>query len=69
MIIHLFVHHILNNYSENLRTAYREKEELLDIIHSDDSSEIKINQFREWVFRNLESDIPQLKFCAQSYQH
>lgn len=61
--------YILTNYSENLRIAYREKEELLDIIHSDDSSEIKINQFKEWVFRNLESDIPQLKSCAQTYHH
>ena len=61
--------YILTNYSENLRIAYREKEELLDIIHSDDSSEVKIKQFREWVFRNLESDIPQLKSCAQTYHH
>ena len=61
--------YILINYSENLRIAYSEKEELLDIIHSEESSEIKINRFREWVFRNLESDIPQLKSCAQTYQH
>lgn len=32
--------YILNNYSENLRIAYREKEELLDIIHSDKDSNI-----------------------------
>ena len=61
--------YILTNYSENLRIAYREKEELLDIIHSDDSSEVKIKQFRDWVFRNLKSDIPQLKSCAQTYHH
>lgn len=61
--------YILTNYSENLRIAYREKEELLDIIHSDYSSEVKIKQFRDWVFRNLESDIPQLKSCAQTYHH
>ena len=61
--------YILTNYSENLRIAYREKEELLDIIHSQESSEVRINQFREWVFRNLESDIPELKSCAQTYHH
>ena len=36
--------YILNNYSENLRIAYREKEELLDIIHSDENSDFKINK-------------------------
>ena len=61
--------YILTNYSENLRIAYREKEDLLDIIHSEDSSELKINRFREWLFRNLESDIPQLQACAKTYQN
>ena len=60
---------MLINYSENLRIAYREKECLLDIIHSNDSSEIKKNQFAEWVKRNLESPIPQLVECAKTYQH
>ena len=32
---------MLNNYSENLRVAYREKECLLDIIRSEESSEIR----------------------------
>ena len=36
--------YILNNYSESLRIAYREKEELLDIIHSDENSDFKINK-------------------------
>ena len=49
--------------------AYREKEELLDIIHSSEQSDIKIKKFSKWVKRNLESDIPQLKECAKTYQH
>ena len=60
---------MLINYSENLRTAYREKEELLDILHSEDESNIKTNNFSKWIKRNLESDIPQLKECAKTYQH
>ena len=60
---------ILINYSENLRIAYREKECLLDIIHSDDSPEIKKQLFSEWVKRNLESSVPQLVECAKTYQH
>lgn len=61
--------YILTNYSENLRITYREKESLLDILHSDDSFDTKSKNFNEWVKRNLESDIPQLKSCAQTYQH
>ena len=60
---------LLINYSEDLRIAYREKECLLDIIHSNDSAEIKKNQFSEWVKRNLESSVPQLAECAKTYQH
>ena len=60
---------MLINYSENLRIAYREKECLLDIIHSSDSAETKKNQFTEWVKRNLESPVPQLIECAKTYQH
>ena len=60
---------MLNNYSENLRIAYREKECLLDIIHSEESPEIRKQQFNEWVKNNLESDIPQLKECAKTYQN
>ena len=60
---------ILINYSENLRIAYREKECLLDILHSEDSLEYKKKQFSEWVKRNLESPIPQLVECAKTYQH
>lgn len=61
--------YILINYSEDLRIAYREKEELLDIIHSTDSSEIKIKSFSEWIKRNLESPVSQLRDCAKTYQH
>lgn len=60
---------MLINYSENLRIAYREKESLLDIIHSNDSSDIKKQQFNDWVKRNLESHISQLVECAKTYQH
>lgn len=61
--------YILINYSQNLRIAYREKEYLLDIIHSTESSEIRKQQFNERVKRNLELDIPQLYQCAKTYQH
>lgn len=61
--------YILINYSENLRIAYREKENLLDILHSEEECEKKISEFSNWVKRNLESDIPQLRECAKTYQH
>ena len=61
--------YILINYSEDLRIAYKEKEELLDILHSNDSSEVKIKSFSEWVKRNLESPVFQLRDCAKTYQH
>ena len=60
---------MLINYFENLRIAYREKECLLDIIHSEESAENKKNQFSEWVKRNLVSPVPQLVECAKTYQH
>lgn len=60
---------ILINYSEDLRIAYREKEDLLDIIHSTDDFCLKTNRFAEWVRRNLESPIVQLQECAKTYQH
>ena len=61
--------YILINYSESLRIAYREKEELLNIVHSDEKSEVRISKFNVWVKRNLESDIPQLQECAKTFQH
>lgn len=60
---------MLINYSENLRIAYREKECLLDILHSNSNSEEKKKLFNEWIIRNLESSIPQLVECAKTYQH
>ena len=60
---------LLINYSENLRIAYREKECLLDILHSEECPEIRKKQFTEWVKRNLESPVPQLVECAKTYQH
>lgn len=61
--------YILINYSENLRIVYREKECLLDILHSSESSEIHKQQFNKWVKRNLESNIPQLCQYTKTYQH
>lgn len=54
------------NYSEDLRTIYREKEELLNIIHNQDS-EISKFQFNNWVKRNINSYIPKLKDVAKTY--
>lgn len=61
--------YMLNNYSENLRIAYREKEDILDIIHSTESPENKKKLFSEWVKRNLESSVSQLVDCAKTFQH
>lgn len=60
---------MLINYSENLRIAYREKECLLEIIHSKESSENKKKLFSVWVKQNLESPVPELVECAKTYQH
>ena len=60
---------MLINYSENLRIAYREKEDILNILHSTDNSDLKIKKLGEQIKRNLESDIPQLKECAKTYHH
>ena len=60
---------MLNNYSEDLRIAYREKEDILDVIHSTESPEIKKKSFSEWVKRNLESPVSQLVECAKTFQH
>ena len=45
---------MLNNYSDDLRIAYREKEDILDIIHSTESPEIKKKSFSEWVKRKFD---------------
>ena len=61
--------YMLINYSENLRIAYREKEELLDILHLTEESNVKIDKLKKWIDRNLKSDIPQLYECAKTYHH
>ena len=61
--------YILINYSEKLRIAYREKEDLLDILHSDDSSNVKIFRFNNWINRNLNSDIAEFREVAKTYHH
>ena len=60
------LNYILINYSENLRIAYREKEEILKIIQIT-NKEKAIEKLNSWVKRNLESDIPELKNCAKTY--
>lgn len=61
--------YILINYSEKLRIAYREKEDMLDILHSEESSDIKISRFNNWINRNLNSDIAEIKEVAKTYHH
>lgn len=60
------LNYILINYSEDLRIAYREKEEILKIIQMNDKTKA-INNLNIWIKRNLESDIPALKNCAKTY--
>lgn len=58
--------YILYNFSEDLRIAYREKEELLDIIHYD-NSEKAVNDLNAWIKRNSDSSISQLRSCCKTY--
>lgn len=60
------LNYILINYSEDLRIAYREKEEMLKIIQMSDKTKA-IECLNTWIKRNLESDIPALKNCAKTY--
>ena len=60
--------YILYNFSEDLRIVYREKEELLDIIHYEDS-EKAINALNDWIKRNSDSSISQLKSCSKTYSN
>lgn len=60
------LNYILINYSEDLRIAYREKKEMLNIIQMTDK-EKSIEYLNAWIKRNLESDIPALKSCAKTY--
>lgn len=60
------LNYLLINFSEDLRTIYREKEELLKIIHSDNSEWSK-DQFNKWVKFNLDSNVKPLKEVAKTY--
>jgi len=60
------LNYILINYSENLRIVYREKEEMLKIVQMENKKQA-IERLNAWIKRNLESDIPALKGCAQTY--
>lgn len=60
------LNYILINYSEDLRIAYREKEEMLEIIRLEDKNKA-IEKLNNWVKRNLESHIIALKNCAKTY--
>lgn len=58
--------YMLINYSEDLRIAYREKEELLDIIHGLYGNK-SIEKINEWVNRNYKSEISELRQCSKTY--
>lgn len=60
--------YILYNFSEDLRIAYREKEELLDIIHYD-NSEKAVNDLNAWIKRNSDSSITELRNCCKTYSN
>lgn len=60
------LNYILINYSEDLRIAYREKEEMLEIIRMEDKNKAT-EKLNNWVKRNLESHILALKNCAKTY--
>ena len=60
--------YILYNFSEDLRIAYREKEELLDIIHYD-NYEKAVNDLNAWIKRNSDSSITQLRSCCKTYSN
>lgn len=58
--------YMLINYSEELRRVYSEKEELLDIIHSNDKYKA-IDKLNKWVKSNLDSNYEILHECAKTY--
>lgn len=60
------LNYILINYSEELRRVYNEKEELLDIIHSNDKYK-SIDRLNSWVKSNLDSNYEVLNACAKTY--
>ena len=60
---------ILTNYSEELRIAYKEKELFCSLITSTEPFENKVELLKDWIWRNLNSDIPELVECAKTFQH
>lgn len=60
---------MLINYSEELRIVYREKEELLDILHSKEDISYQIKKLNEWICNNLDSQYKVLKDCANTYHN
>lgn len=60
--------YILINYSEELRRVYNEKEELLDIIHSNEKYQA-IDKLNKWIKYNLESNYKALNECAKTYSN
>ena len=57
---------MLINYSEELRRVYNEKEELLNILHSEEKYKA-IDDLNRWVKFNSNSIYDVLKECAKTY--
>lgn len=62
------LNYILINYSEELRRVYNEKEELLNIIHSNNKYE-SIDKLNKWIKSNLDSQYKVLRDCANTYSN
>jgi transposase len=62
------LNYILINYSEELRRVYNEKEELLDIVHSNEKY-FAIDKLNKWVNDNLNSKYEVLQECSKTYSN
>ena len=62
------LNYIIINYSEELRRVYNEKEELLDIVHSNEKY-LAIDKLNKWVTDNLVSKYEVLQECAKTYSN
>ena len=60
---------MLINYSEELRIVYREKEELLNILHSNADINEQIHKLNKWICDNLDSNYAVLRECANTYHN
>lgn len=60
------LNYMLINYSEELRRVYNEKEELLNILHSEEKYKA-IDDLNRWVKFNSDSIYDVLKECAKTY--